>query len=106
MKDTLSIVISAFNEEGNVAPLHAALVPVLTALPVTSVEIIFVDDGSTDGTLAACEALQKQDDRVKIVRLTRNFGHEAAMTAGMDYATGDAVVFMDADLQHPPRYIA
>jgi dolichol-phosphate mannosyltransferase len=68
-------------------------------------EMLFVNDGSQDGTMHEIEKLQNKDARVKIVRLKRNFGHEIAMTAGMDYAKGDAVIFMDADLQHPPVYI-
>ena len=68
-------------------------------------EFLFVDDGSKDDTLLVVKKLQHKDARVKIVQLKRNFGHEIAMTAGMDYAIGDAVIFMDADLQHPPVYI-
>ena len=100
----LSIVISAYNEEGNVKALHKELSAVLRdiALPY---EIIFVNDGSRDRTLLYCHELQKSDKSVKIVNFTKNFGHETAMIAGMEYAKGDAVVFMDADLQHPPKYI-
>ena len=101
----VSIVISAYNEEGNVAELHKELDKELKNVKNVTFEIIFVDDGSKDGTLKAVERLQKKDKRVKIVQLKRNFGHEIAMTAGMDYAKGDAVIFMDADLQHPPVYI-
>ena len=101
----VSIVISAYNEEGNVAELHKELDKELKNVKNVTFEIIFVDDGSKDGTLKAVEKLQKKDKRVKIVQLKRNFGHEIAMTAGMDYAKGDAVIFMDADLQHPPVYI-
>ena len=105
MRETLSIVISSYNEEGNVAELHRRLAEVARSLPVRSVEYIFVDDGSTDGTLLRCHELQRSDPNVKIVRLFRNFGHETAMMAGMDCASGDAVIFMDADLQHPPERI-
>ncbi len=105
MKDTLSIVISVFNEEDNIDLLYKELVPVLDELSLKSVEVIWVDDGSTDCSLKRMQSVQKKDKRFKIVRLTRNFGHEAAMTAGMNHATGDGVIFMDADLQHPPRYI-
>lgn len=101
----VSIVISAYNEEGNVAELHKELDKELKNVKNVTFEILFVDDGSKDGTLKAVEKLQKKDKRVKIVQLKRNFGHEIAMTAGMDYAKGDAVIFMDADLQHPPVYI-
>lgn len=102
---SLSIVISAYNEEGNIKELYRQLKAVLKTLPIRTYEIIFVDDGSKDKTLYYCHELQQKDDTVKIVHLVRNFGHETAMTAGMDYASGGAVVFMDADLQHPPEYI-
>lgn len=104
-KKSLSIVVSAYNEEGNIAPLYKELKKVLVETDLKQVEIIFVDDGSSDKTYAECQKLQKKDAEVKIVHLKRNFGHEIAMTAGMDYAKGDAVIFMDADLQHPPFYI-
>ena len=105
-RNSLSIVVSAFNEEGNVDALYAELMKVLPTLPLLKTEIIFVDDGSTDATAAKVKALQKKDKNVKLLSFRRNFGHEIAMTAGMDKAVGDAVVFMDADLQHPPAYIA
>ena len=105
MKDSISVVISAFNEGESVNELHKELVKVMKDLPLKSYELIFVDDGSTDDTYAKCRKLQQKDKHVRIVHFKRNFGHEIAMTAGMDYAKGDAVVFMDADLQHPPVYI-
>ena len=101
----VSIVISAYNEENNVAELHKQLNENLKKCKNIDFEYIFVDDGSKDKTYANCLKLQKKDKRVKIVQLKRNFGHEISMTAGMDYAKGDAVIFMDADLQHPPVYI-
>lgn len=101
----VSIVISAYNEENNVAELYKQLKQNLQNMPAIDFEFIYVDDGSSDKTLANCMALQNEDERIKIVQLKRNFGHEIAMTAGMDYAQGDAVIFMDADLQHPPVYI-
>lgn len=104
-KKSVSIVVSAYNEEGNIEPLYKELKKVLASVKLEKTEIIFVDDGSSDKTYAKCKALQKKDAEIKIVHLKRNFGHEIAMTAGMDYATGEAVIFMDADLQHPPFYI-
>lgn len=104
-KKSVSIVVSAYNEEGNVEVLYKELKTVLGQAALDQYEIIFVDDGSSDKTHEKCRALQKKDNNVKIVHLKRNFGHEIAMTAGMDYASGDAVIFMDADLQHPPVYI-
>ena len=100
----VSIVISAYNEEGNVEKLYQELVGATSNLNV-DFEFLFVDDGSTDKTRETVLKLQKKDARIKVVQLKRNFGHEIAMTAGMDYAKGDAVIFMDADLQHPPKYI-
>ncbi len=104
-KKTVSIIISAYNEEDNVAELYRQLAAETAKCPDVDFEFIYVDDGSRDKTYANCAALQQGDARVKIVKLKRNFGHEIAMTAGMDYAKGDAVIFMDADLQHPPVYI-
>lgn len=105
MRETLSIVIPAYNEEENIRELYRQLKEVLSTLPLKSAEIIFVDDGSRDLTFLRCQELQKGDASIKIVRLMRNSGHEIAMTAGMDHASGEAVLFMDADLQHPPLYI-
>lgn len=101
----VSIVISAYNEQDNVAELYKQLKAQLKTVKNVDYELIFVDDGSSDKTYTNCLKLQKKDNSVKIVQLKRNFGHEIAMTAGMDYAKGDAVIFMDADLQHPPFYI-
>ena len=105
MRDSLSLVISAYNEEGNINELHRRLKAALAGLPLRKVEYLFVDDGSTDRTLSNCLALQAADPEVKIVRLWRNFGHETAMAAGLDHASGEAVVFLDADLQHPPELV-
>lgn len=101
----VSIVISAYNEQDNVHELYKQLKAQLKKVKNVDCELIFVDDGSSDKTYANCMKLQKKDTDVKIVQLKRNFGHEIAMTAGMDYAKGDAVIFMDADLQHPPAYV-
>lgn len=105
MRDSVSVVISAYNEGESVNELHKELTKVMKDLPLKKYELIFVDDGSSDDTYVKCQKLQAKDSHVKIVHLRRNFGHEIAMTAGMDYAVGDAVIFMDADLQHPPVYI-
>ena len=106
MKNKLvSIVISAYNEEKNVGELHKRLLENLRPVKNIDFEFLFVDDGSSDKTYENCLKLQQKDARVKIVKLKRNFGHEIAMTAGMDHAKGDAVIFMDSDLQHPPVYI-
>ena len=94
----VSIVISAYNEQDNVNELYKQLVQNLQKVKNVDFEFLYVDDGSSDKTYANCLKLQKKDARVKVVQLKRNFGHEIAMTAGMDYAKGDAVVFMDSDL--------
>ena len=101
----VSIVISAYNEQDNVTELYKQLNNELKKVKNTDFEFLYVDDGSSDKTYDNCLKLQKKDTRVKVVQLKRNFGHEIAMTAGMDYAKGDAVIFMDSDLQHPPVYI-
>ena len=101
----VSIVISAYNEQDNVSELYKQLVKELKKVKNTDFEFLYVDDGSSDKTYDNCLKLQAKDSRVKVVQLKRNFGHEIAMTAGMDYAKGNAVIFMDSDLQHPPVYI-
>ncbi len=101
----VSIVISAYNEEGNIEKLYQELDKELKKIEKVGFEILFVNDGSKDTTFFKIQNLVDKDNRVKMVNLKRNFGHEIAMTAGMDYAKGDAVIFMDADLQHPPLYI-
>lgn len=100
----LSVVIPVWNEERNVEPLFARLAAVCDREGV-ELDPVFVDDGSTDGTLAILRSLAAFDSRVRYVALSRNFGHEAAVAAGLDRAHGDAVVLMDADLQDPPELI-
>lgn len=102
----LSIVLPAYNEEENVEPFHGALAAVLDG-PLSSyeAEVIYVDDGSRDATLDRLRALCDRDPRVRAVSLSRNFGHQAALTAGLEVATGDAVVTMDCDLQDPPELL-
>ena len=105
-RDTLSIIISAFNEEGNIQPLYDELQKVIPELALQRVDIVFVNDASTDTTLQKMKDLQQKDKNVRVINLLHNAGHEMAMTAGLDNCDTDAVVFMDADLQHPPAYIA
>lgn len=102
---TLTVVIPMLNEELGLPKLMARLVPVLDGLQGASWEIIFVDDGSTDGTLGKLAELHATDPRVRAVSLSRNFGKEIAVAAGLSYATSDVTVLMDADLQHPPELI-
>lgn len=100
----LSLIIPVYNEEGVVSELYRRLSLVLEKISY-SIEILFVNDGSSDGTKNELESLQASDSRVCILDLSRNFGKEIAMTAGIDYAQGDAVIIMDADLQDPPELI-
>lgn len=101
---SLSVVVPAYNEAEVLATFHARLTAVIDALGIEA-EFLFVDDGSTDATLAVLKALRAQDGRIGIVALSRNFGKEAALSAGLDHAVGNAVVVMDADLQDPPELI-
>lgn len=105
MRRLVSIVIPCFNESGSVALLPAALWPPLEKIPDLVWEVICVDDGSTDSTLRELIALSNADPRFRILEFSRNFGKEAALTAGLDAARGDAVIPMDADLQDPPELI-
>ncbi|WP_244638976.1 glycosyltransferase family 2 protein [Bosea sp. ANAM02] len=100
----LSIVVPVHNEAANLPLLVERLRAVLTS-EVASWEIVFVDDGSRDETLAAIRDLNAADPRISAVSFSRNFGKEIAIAAGLDHALGDAVVIMDADLQHPPETI-
>ncbi len=100
---TLSVVVPLFNEEGSIRAFHHKLGSVLKELS-TSFEIIYVDDGSTDGTLAILLDISK-DDQLTVVQLSRNFGHQAALTAGIDLADGEMVITLDGDGQHPPEFI-
>ncbi|WP_298889070.1 glycosyltransferase family 2 protein [uncultured Serinicoccus sp.] len=102
----LSVVVPCFNEQGTLAELHARLGAVADELGVgDSLELVLVDDGSTDDTLQVARTLAAQDPRVVVLRLSRNFGKEAAMLAGLRHAGGRSVAIMDADLQHPPELL-
>jgi dolichol-phosphate mannosyltransferase len=102
----LSIVCPAFEEEEVLPHFHRELAGVLQALePAYETEIIFVDDGSRDGTLEVLRKLATADPRIRYLSFSRNFGHQAAITAGLEIATGDAVITLDSDLQHPPNVI-
>ncbi len=101
----LSVVAPMYNEEDNIAAFFAALMPVLEGLGL-SYEVICVDDGSTDSTLEKVMAVRAREGRVKVVSLSRNFGKDMALSAGLDHASGDAVVPIDTDLQDPPELIA
>ncbi|MCA9415514.1 MAG: glycosyltransferase family 2 protein [Candidatus Omnitrophica bacterium] len=104
MKPIVSIVIPAYNEEDCLAEVHDRLTQVLSKLE-TAYEILFVDDGSADGTFERIRSISDRDPTVRGLRLSRNFGHQAALTAGLEMARGEAVITMDADLQHPPELL-
>ncbi|MDC8103818.1 glycosyltransferase family 2 protein [Chryseobacterium sp. B21-037] len=101
----ISIVIPAYNEEGNVAMIHQKIKEVFSGLKAYDFEIIFVNDGSRDNTQQKLEELSELYDEVKFIEFSRNFGHQPAVKAGMDQAYGNAVISMDGDLQHPPELI-
>ena len=98
----LSVVIPVLNEAATLPLLLPRLRDVLRD---QRWELIVVDDGSTDATAAILECAARSDERIKVLRFTRNFGHQAAVTAGLDFANGDAVIIMDADLQDPPELL-
>jgi len=101
----LSIVVPCYNEEAVLEELHHSVTTVLELSVDTGFEIIYTDDGSNDQTPKILRQLQASDSRVRVVSLSRNFGHQIAVTAGLEHARGDAVVIIDADLQDPPQVI-
>jgi glycosyltransferase involved in cell wall biosynthesis len=103
--NTLTVVVSVYNEEEVLEIFWSDLEESLKRLGL-QYEVIFVNDGSTDNSQDILRRLSKVNNNIKVVNLSMNFGHEAAMTAGIDYSTGDAVVCMDADLQHPPSMLS
>ena len=101
----ISIIVPAYNEEAVLDIFHARISEVLATLPDYAWEILFINDGSTDATQLKIEALQRHDPRVGSILLSRNFGKEAALCAGLEAAHGDAVVMLDSDMQHPPALL-
>jgi len=101
----ISVVVPCFNEEPALAATHERLSKALTGIDGFDYELIFVDDGSIDDTFGMLMDLHTRDPRVRVLRLSRNFGHQIAVTAGLEEAAGDAVVVIDADLQDPPELI-
>ena len=102
---TLDIVVPCFNEEAVIEQTHRRLAQVAGSISVVRTTLIYVDDGSRDDTLLKLRAIAAGDPHVRIVALSRNFGHQYALTAGLDASTGDAVAVIDADLQDPPEVI-
>jgi polyisoprenyl-phosphate glycosyltransferase len=101
----LSIIVPCLNEEQGLRITNSRLVAALEQIPA-DFEIVYIDDGSTDSTLATLRDLQSHDKHLRIVAFSRNFGHQMAITAGLEHAAGDAIVVIDADLQDPPEVIA
>jgi len=104
MGKTISVVVSCYNEELALNQFYHETARILNKLN-WDYELIFVNDGSQDGTMKILDDLSGKDKKVKVISFSRNFGHEAAMIAGLDYSSGDGIVCMDADLQHPPQYL-
>lgn len=104
MKKLLSVIVSVYNEEAALKTFYQETIPVLKTIS-WDYQLVFVNDGSRDKSLEILKGLAETDEHVKIISFSRNFGHEAAMIAGIDYSHGDGIICMDADLQHPPEYI-
>lgn len=102
---TISILIPCYNEEASLPLLYSALDRVISSSGSYKWELLFINDGSRDSTLSLLKEMRERDSRVSYVDLSRNFGKEAAMLAGLDYVTGDCVIIMDADMQDPPELI-
>ncbi len=103
--DRLTVVVAAYNEADALPRLHPRIVAVLDAMPGIDGRVIYVDDGSSDGTWPVMQRLAAQDPRVALLRLSRNFGKEAALTAGLDHIDAGAALILDADGQDPPELI-
>jgi dolichol-phosphate mannosyltransferase len=101
----ISVIIPVFNEEGGINEFYRRLNLTLEILSNYSWEIIFIDDGSEDSSLRQLEILLKYDARLKVISFSRNFGHQKALSAGLNSASGEAIITLDADLQHPPELI-
>ena len=98
------LVLPAYNEQRAIIPVYRGICSVMESLPV-SWSVLFVNDGSEDGTLHVLDELYRSDERVSYISLSRNFGHQSALEAGLDHAVGDLMITMDADLQHPPALL-
>ena len=101
----ISIIIPAYNEEESLPYLYERLTKLMDSVTNYEFEILFVNDGSKDNTLKLIKEYRQKDPRISYVDFSRNFGKEIGMIAGLDYAQGDCVIFMDADLQDPPELI-
>lgn len=103
-RPTISVVVACYNEEGNVSPMHRRLAAVFAGLPY-DYELLFIENGSTDGTGPLLRVLAERDPHVRVIALSRNFGSQAAFSCGLENARGDCAVLLDGDLQDPPELI-
>jgi len=103
--ELLSVIVPAYDEEDGIAEFHIRASEALSRIEDLDYELIYVDDGSGDETWPKLAGLAAGDDRVRVVKFSRNFGHQIAITAGLDFAKGDCIVVIDADLQDPPEVI-
>lgn len=103
MKKLVSYVFPIYNESGNIELLYKTIDSLLKSNKKYDYELIFINDGSKDTSLELLKQLHEKDNRIVIIDFSRNFGHQIAVTAGLDYANGDAVIIMDSDMQDPPR---
>src|SRR5919205_484687 len=101
----ISVVVPIFNEEENLPELRRRMTSALDSIANETWELILVDDGSRDRSLELTRAMHAEDSRIKVIHLSRNFGHQPAVTAGIHHAKGDCVVLIDGDLQDPPEVI-
>lgn len=101
----LSIVVPLYNEQEGISELHRRVTGTCAALGLTAYEFVMVNDGSSDGTLAAAQQLAVNDPRLVIIDLSRNYGHQAALTAGLEFCRGERIFVIDADLQDPPELL-
>lgn len=105
MAPTVSVILPVYNERENLDALVTRLTPVLERACAKSFEMLFIDDGSRDGSAEILDSFPARDRRIKVIHFSRNFGHQAALQAGLDGAMGEAVILMDADLQDPPEVL-
>lgn len=105
MNKKISILLPVYNEEGNIAPVATAIKEVFTQFSQYRYDLFFIDDGSTDNTLDAIKELGGRESNIFYLSFSRNFGKESALLAGLQNCDGDAVITMDADLQHPPELL-
>ncbi|KQP11885.1 glycosyltransferase family 2 protein [Pseudorhodoferax sp. Leaf267] len=106
IEQSLSIVVPCYNEEEVIGETVRRLRAFCASQPALRIELLFVDDGSRDGTLALLRGFAAEDARIRVIAFARNFGHQLAVTAGIEHAVGDAVLLIDADLQDPPEVAA